>query len=143
MKYPLYVLILILSGCDQNTPSNQKPCASEWDALQINLAKSFEKDVLCPGLDTQTCGCNTNAVVGLGGVRSIKEWTCPDKRILEESLPGAGIFIVREVVYPLTFDNNKGLPSKVVGDIELASCYDAKVNYTGCTLTDVRLYCVK
>ena len=141
MKYPLYVLILILSGCDQNTHSNQKPCASEWDTLQINLAKSFEKDVLCPGLDAQACGCNTTST--FGGIRSIKEWTCPDKRILEESLPGAGIFIVREVVYPLTFDNNKGLPSKVVGDIELASCYDAKVNCTGCTLTDVRLYCVK
>jgi len=105
------------------------------------LAKSFEKDVLCPGLDTQACGCNTNAA--FGGVRSVKEWTCPDKRILEESLPGAGIFIMREVVYPFTLESNKGLPLKVVGDIELASCYDAKVNYTGCTLTDVRLYCVK
>jgi hypothetical protein len=62
---------------------------------------------------------------------------------LEESLPGAGIFIVREVVYPFTLESNKGLPLKVAGDPELEACHDAKVNYTGCTLTDVRTYCVK
>lgn len=135
----LGILVLVVGCVGENYAGST--CAVEWRETQINITESFQKEALCGGLDARECGCNTDAP--FGGVRSVKEWTCKDKRILEEYLPGAGLFIVREVIYPLTLENNKGLPSRVVGDPVLEACYASKIDYTGCSLTDVRLYCVK
>ena len=137
----LLTVVMVLGGCVRGGTTTDSTCAATWRETQQNITEHFAGEVLCSGISIKECECNVDAP--FGGARSIKEWTCSNKRILEEYLPGAGIFIVREVVYPFTLESNKGLPLKVTGDAELEACYASKVNYAGCTLTDVRLYCVK
>ena len=133
MKALLFVL-LALVGCD-STNSTQPPCLAAWDEVHKNLI-NVQSDAACTNIQ-QTCHCDPTAT----STRVSKEYFCGNDRVLVDYYPGLNLEIQTRVVYPLTLDSNKGVPSYVKGDPLLEACFQQRIDISKCTQGSTLTWC--